>query len=237
LERAYAEKAGLGWIGKHTLVINQQAGSFFFLGELLTNLPLPPDTVPDNQCGACTACLSICPTQAIVAPYTLDARRCISYLTIEHFGSIDEELRPLMGNRIYGCDDCQLVCPWNRYASATKEADFSPRNDFDSAQLIDLFAWTEQEFLKRTEGSPIRRIGHERWQRNIAIALGNADPSPEIAVALNEWLKSGQSELVREHVLWALKQQSQKNQLPNSSESRQQQKLARTADKILGHID
>jgi epoxyqueuosine reductase len=245
LERAYAEKAGLGWIGKNSLVINEQAGSFFFLGELLTNLPLPPDSAPANQCGSCSACLSICPTKAIVEPYTVDATRCISYLTIEHFGSIDEELRPLMGNRIYGCDDCQLVCPWNRYATATREIDFLPRNNFDNVTLLELFAWSEQEFLNRTEGSPIRRIGYERWQRNIAVALGNAAPSTEIIHALNHWLIDGQSALVKEHVLWAIKQQRDKasnrstssQEPPQNKQRKEQNKLLRATEKIVGHLN
>ncbi len=236
LERAYAEKAGLGWIGKNTMLINEKAGSFFFLGELLTNLPLPPDDAPANQCGSCSACLSLCPTGAIVAPYTVDARKCISYLTIEHFGSIDENLRPLMGNRIYGCDDCQLVCPWNRYASPTNEDDFTPRNSLDSAKLQELFSWSEQEFLDRTQGSPIRRIGHERWQRNIAIALGNAEASPEIIKVLDQWLVDGKSELVKEHVEWALQQQKDKTKTRKINIDKLQDKLIRTTQKLVGHL-
>lgn len=204
LEKALAEKAGLGWIGKHSNVINRKAGSWFFLGEIYTNLPLPPDEPASAHCGQCTACLSICPTQAIVAPYQVDARRCVSYLTIELHGAIPVELRPLIGNRIYGCDDCQLVCPWNRFARLTHEKDFNPRHQLNTRQLIDVFAWTEAEFLAKTEGSAIRRIGHERWLRNIAVALGNATKSDEVVKALKTRLDHP-SELVREHVLWALK--------------------------------
>ena len=203
LEKALAEKAGLGWIGKHTNLIDQQTGSWFFLGELYTDLPLPLDTPAENHCGTCHACLDVCPTQAIVAPYELDARRCISYLTIELRGAIPEELRPLIGNRIYGCDDCQLVCPWNRFARATNESDFTPRHGLDAPALIELFSWTEEEFLKYTEGSAIRRIGHECWLRNIAVALGNAPTSDPVVGALKARLEHG-SELVREHVRWAL---------------------------------
>ena len=208
LEKPIAEKAGLGWVGKHTNLVNRRAGSWFFLGELYTDLPLPPDLPAANHCGRCKACMEICPTRAITAPYILDARRCISYLTIELRGPIPEELRPLMGNRIYGCDDCLLACPWNRFATPTVEQDFLPRNGLDSPQLMDLFRWTEQEFLSRLEGSPIRRIGHERWLRNIAVALGNAPASAEIIETLENW-KEHPSEIVREHVEWALGQQEQ----------------------------
>jgi epoxyqueuosine reductase len=204
LEKALAEKAGLGWIGKHTNLINQNAGSWFFLGEIYTDLPLPTDTPASEHCGACTRCIDICPTQAIVAPYTVDARRCISYLTIELRGSIPEELRPLMGNRIYGCDDCQLVCPWNRFARHTQEPDFAPRQGLDAPQLITLFAWNEEQFLQRTEGSAIRRIGFECWLRNIAVALGNAPTSEAVTEALQSRLQHP-SEMVCEHVEWALK--------------------------------
>ena len=203
LEKALAEKAGLGWIGKHSNLINQKAGSWFFLGEIYTDLPLPIDAPVDNHCGDCSKCIDICPTQAIVAPYTVDARRCISYLTIELHGSIPEEFRPLMGNRIYGCDDCQLVCPWNRFAQPTEEIDFAPRHGLDAPDLIELFQWTEEQFLKRTEGSPIRRIGHESWLRNIAVALGNATTSGAIIKALQSRLQHD-SEVVREHAEWAL---------------------------------
>jgi len=203
LEKALAEKAGLGWIGKHTNLIDEQTGSWFFLGELYTDLPLPVDTPAQNHCGTCHACLDVCPTQAIVAPYELDARRCISYLTIELRGAIPEELRPLIGNRIYGCDDCQLVCPWNRFARATNEPDFAPRHGLDAPALLELFSWTEEEFLKYTEGSAIRRIGHECWLRNVAVALGNAPTSDAVVRALQARLDHD-SELVREHVGWAL---------------------------------
>jgi epoxyqueuosine reductase len=204
LEKAIAEKAGLGWIGKHTNVINSKAGSWFFLGEIYTDLPLPIDTPNDtSHCGSCTACIDVCPTQAIVAPYKLDARRCISYLTIELRGSIPVELRPLMGNRIYGCDDCQLFCPWNKFARVTNERDFHPRERLLAPQLIELFKWTEEEFLKYTEGSAIRRIGYECWLRNIAVALGNAVRSDEVVAALQA-RADYPSALVREHVEWAL---------------------------------
>ncbi|GMV28708.1 MAG: epoxyqueuosine reductase [Rhodanobacteraceae bacterium] len=205
LERAIARDAGLGWIGKHTCLINRHAGSWFFLGELYTDLPLPPDPATGAHCGTCTRCLDICPTRAIVAPYQLDARRCISYLTIELHGSIPLEFRTAIGNRIYGCDDCQLICPWNKFSQPTREADFAPRHRLDGAALIELFAWTEEEFLRRTEGSAIRRIGHERWLRNIAVALGNARGVPGVPDALHS--RAGHpSELVREHVQWALQQ-------------------------------
>ncbi len=203
LEKALAEKAGLGWIGKHTNLIDKQTGSWFFLGELYTNLPLPIDMAAENHCGTCHACLDICPTQAIVAPYELDARRCISYLTIELRGPIPIELRPLIGNRIYGCDDCQLVCPWNRFAQPSAEPDFAPRHGLDAPELIRLFAWSEEEFLKYTEGSAIRRIGYECWLRNIAVALGNAPGSETVIKALEKRLNHD-SELVQEHVQWAL---------------------------------
>ena len=204
LERALAEKAGLGWIGKNTMLINPKAGSWFFLGEIYTDLPLPLDPPQETMhCGTCTACLDDCPTGAIVAPNQVDARRCISYLTIELRESIPLELRPLMGNRIYGCDDCQLVCPWNKFSEHTQETDFQPRNNLQAAELIELFQWTEEAFLKRTEGSAIRRIGYECWLRNIAVALGNAAHSDEVVAALKE--KVGHpSALVREHTEWAL---------------------------------
>ncbi len=207
LEKPLAEKAGLGWRGKHSNLIDREHGSWFFLGEIYTDLPLPPDTPARDHCGTCTACIDICPTRAIVAPGDVDARLCISYLTIELHGSIPEALRPLMGNRIYGCDDCQLVCPWNRFATPTPEADFLPRHGLDSARLVDLFAWEEAEFLQKTEGSPIRRLGHVRWLRNLAVALGNAPPSAEIRTALEARL-SHPSPLVREHVAWALARQN-----------------------------
>lgn len=208
LEKPLAEKAGLGWIGKNTNLINRHAGSWFFLGEIFTNIPLPCDTPTTNHCGSCRACLDVCPTQAIIAPYQLDARRCISYLTIELRGSIPKDLRPLLGNRIYGCDDCQLVCPWNKFAKFTNENDFKPRHNLASADLIELFAWNESEFLQRTEGSAIRRIGYECWLRNIAVALGNAlyqQRDEKIILALQAKLNYP-SDLVREHVVWALEQ-------------------------------
>jgi epoxyqueuosine reductase len=205
LEKALARNSGLGWIGKHTNVLNRNAGSWFFLGEILTDLPLPEDSPTTQHCGSCRACLDVCPTQAIVAPYELDARRCISYLTIELRDAIPIEFRKAMGNRIYGCDDCQLVCPWNKYAHMTAEPDFSPRHGLDGPQLIDLFAWTEAEFLERTEGSAIRRIGYECWLRNIAVALGNAPGTHAIIAALMQ-RRSHSSALVREHVAWALEQ-------------------------------
>jgi epoxyqueuosine reductase len=208
LEKALAEKAGLGWIGKHSNLINRKAGSWFFLGEIYTNLSLPIDSPATPHCGACTACLDICPTLAIVAPYQVDARRCISYLTIELHGSIPEELRPLIGNRIYGCDDCQIICPWNRFARMTGENDFNPRHQLNSQQLLDVFAWNEEMFLAKTEGSAIRRIGHDRWLRNIAVALGNAPTSKPIIEALKLALNH-HSEIVREHVQWALNQHLQ----------------------------
>lgn len=203
LERAVAAQAGLGWFGKNTLLIHRDAGSFFFLGELFTTLELPPDTPVSAHCGSCTACLDVCPTRAFTGPYELDARLCISYLTIEYAGSIPVELRPLIGNRIFGCDDCQLVCPWNRYARLSAEADFRPRHGLENAKLWELFAWTEAEFLKKTEGSPLRRTGYESFLRNIAVGLGNAPTSPEVLLAL-ERRREDPSGVVREHVAWAL---------------------------------
>ncbi|MHB1221009.1 MAG: tRNA epoxyqueuosine(34) reductase QueG [Gammaproteobacteria bacterium] len=207
LEKSIAEKAGLGWIGKHTNVINPKAGSWFFLGEIYTDLPLPIDTPQQlSHCGSCTACIDICPTQAIVAPYQVDARRCISYLTIELRDSIPVEFRKMLGNRIYGCDDCQIVCPWNKFAKFTQENDFHPRQHLHTPELLDLFAWTETEFLRRTEGSAIRRIGYDCWLRNIAVALGNAPCSEAIVVALQEQLPKS-SDMVKEHILWAIEEQ------------------------------
>ncbi|QNP40343.1 tRNA epoxyqueuosine(34) reductase QueG [Lysobacter solisilvae (ex Woo and Kim 2020)] len=203
LERALARNAGLGWIGKHTCLIDKDGGSWFFLGEIYVDLPLPVDAPASAHCGTCVRCIDICPTRAIVAPHRLDARRCIAYLTIEHEGAIDEQLRPLIGNRIFGCDDCQLVCPWNKFAKRTDEPDFRARNNLDEASLAELFAWEETEFLQRTEGTAIRRSGHERWLRNIAIALGNAPTSPEVITALQSRRDSGNA-IVREHVEWAL---------------------------------
>nr|WP_277929525.1 tRNA epoxyqueuosine(34) reductase QueG [Lysobacter sp. M2-1] len=203
LERALARNAGLGWIGKHTCLIDKDGGSWFFLGEIYVDLALPVDAPATEHCGTCRRCIDICPTQAITAPYRLDARRCIAYLTIEHEGSIDEALRPLIGNRIFGCDDCQLVCPWNKFAKKTDEPDFRARNDLDRATLAELFAWSEQEFLERTEGSAIRRSGYARWLRNIAVALGNALTSPDVVAALQSRSESDDP-VVREHVEWAL---------------------------------
>jgi len=203
LERALARNAGLGWIGKHTCLIDRDGGSWFFLGEIYVDLALPVDAPATAHCGSCTRCIDICPTRAIVAPHRLDARRCISYLTIEHEGSIDPALRPLIGNRIFGCDDCQLVCPWNKFAKRTDEPDFRARNDLDRATLAQLFAWSDDEFLRRTEGTAIRRSGHARWLRNIAIALGNAPRTPEVIAAL-ESRRDIDDDVVREGVEWAL---------------------------------
>ncbi|HQR75952.1 MAG TPA: tRNA epoxyqueuosine(34) reductase QueG [Burkholderiaceae bacterium] len=200
-----ARKSGIGWRGKHTLLLSQEAGSMFFLGEILTDLALPADQPMADRCGTCARCIEICPTRAITAPYQLDARRCISYLTIEHAGSIPVELRPLLGNRIYGCDDCQLVCPWNKYAQRSVLPDFDVRHGFDAARLVELFAWSASEFETRTAGSAIRRIGYERWLRNLAVALGNAPTSSAVVAALRA-RRDEASALVREHVNWALAQ-------------------------------
>jgi epoxyqueuosine reductase len=206
MEVSLAALGGLGWRGKHTLLLSRDAGSMFFLGELFVSLELRKDAATTQHCGTCERCIDVCPTGAIVAPYQLDARRCVSYLTIEHHGAIPEALRPLMGNRIYGCDDCQMACPWNKYARASNDADFAVRNNLDSASLVDLFRWTEEEFLRRFEGSAIRRIGHEKWLRNIAVALGNAPASADVVQAL-EARRGHPSALVREHVEWALARQ------------------------------
>ena len=203
LERALARNAGLGWIGKHTCLIDKDGGSWFFLGEIYVDIPLPVDAPATAHCGTCTRCIDICPTRAITAPQRLDARRCISYLTIEHEGAIPLELREPIGNRIFGCDDCQLVCPWNKFARRTDEPDFRARNNLDRASLAELFAWSEAEFLQRTEGSAIRRSGHARWLRNIAVALGNAPTSPEVIEALQS-RRGIEDPIVREHVEWAL---------------------------------
>jgi len=203
LEKAIAQKAGIGWIGKHTNVINKGTGSWFFLGELYTDLPLPVDQAATGHCGTCRACIDVCPTDAIIAPYKLDARRCISYLTIELRDSIPIEFRKAIGNRIYGCDDCQLCCPWNKFAEPTAEADFAPRHGLDAAELTDLFSWSEAKWRERTAGSAIRRIGYECWLRNIAVALGNAATTPA-AVAGLESRRNSESALVAEHVEWAL---------------------------------
>ena len=203
LEAELASRSGLGWRGKHTLLLSREAGSMFFLGEMYVDFALPLSKPVTPHCGACTACIDVCPTQAIIAPHRLDARRCISYLTIEHAGSIPLELRPLIGNRIYGCDDCQTICPWNKYAQVSALPDFDARVGLTGAQLVALLAWTEAEFLRHTEGSAIRRIGHERWLRNVAVGLGNARSSPEVLAALRSRLLHP-SEVVREHVQWAL---------------------------------
>ncbi|MEQ1776771.1 MAG: tRNA epoxyqueuosine(34) reductase QueG, partial [Burkholderiales bacterium] len=210
MEVELAVKAGIGWRGKHTLLLSREAGSYFFLGDIYTDLPLPVDAAQSDHCGTCSKCITVCPTQAIVAPYQLDARRCISYLTIEHKGSIPEELRPLIGNRVYGCDDCQMVCPWNRFAQASSEDDFAVRNGLDHATLVELFAWSESDFNDKLAGSAIRRIGYERWLRNLAVGMGNAlrklqgaGAAQVIADALRA--RAGHpSALVREHVAWAL---------------------------------
>jgi epoxyqueuosine reductase len=222
LEAELASRSGQGWRGKHTLVLNREAGSMFFLGEIYLDIALPPSEPVTAHCGSCSACIDICPTKAIIAPHKLDARRCISYLTIEHAGSIPLELRPLIGNRIYGCDDCQLVCPWNKFAKRSALPDFDERAGLSGQQLSTLFAWSEDDFLKFTEGSPIRRIGHERWLRNIAVALGNARRTaaegvlPAIDAALRTRANHS-SELVKEHVAWALVQQAQKPKLTEST--------------------
>jgi len=210
MEKALAEKAGLGWIGKHSNLINHQAGSYFFLGEIYTDLPLPVDQTASFHCGSCTQCIQDCPTQAIVAPFQVDARRCISYLTIENKGPIPLQFRQAMGNRIYGCDDCQVVCPWNKFTQHSAEPDFSPRHALDDTTMLELFNWDEATFLKRTEGSPIRRIGYQSWQRNLAVGLGNAHPTEEIIQSLKN-RHSGASELVQEHINWALQQLTEVN--------------------------
>ncbi|MBU2871206.1 tRNA epoxyqueuosine(34) reductase QueG [Colwellia sp. E2M01] len=237
MERPLAEKAGLGWAGKHTLLINKEAGSWFFLGELFVDIPLPV-TVNEysenaqkslseptkaektNDCGTCVACIKICPTKAIVEPYTVDAKRCISYFTIESPDPIPKELRPLMGNRIYGCDDCQLICPWNKYAKLSLVDDFQARNNLDDISLLELFSWSEEYFLQTLEGSPIRRIGFQSWMRNIAVALGNAPYNEEIIAALTDKLATS-SELVQEHIYWALEQQAMKMTLTDKAASEQ----------------
>ncbi|MGD9426095.1 tRNA epoxyqueuosine(34) reductase QueG [Pantoea sp. NSTU24] len=232
LERPLAAKAGLGWTGKHSLILNREAGSWFFLGELLIDIPLPVDTPQPEQCGRCVACMTICPTGAIVEPYVVDARRCISYLTIELEGAIPEAFRPLMGNRIYGCDDCQLICPWNRYGQLSDESDFSPRAALHAPELIALFQWDEAKFLRITEGSAIRRIGHLRWLRNVAVALGNAPWSADILPVLEGRL--GESELLDEHIQWAIAQQQQKReQLVIDVQPAQQKRLVRVVEKGL----
>lgn len=232
MERPLAAKAGLGWVGKHSLILNRESGSWFFLGELLIDLPLPVDQPQEEKCGKCVACMTTCPTGAIVAPYTVDARRCISYLTIELEGAIPEEFRPLMGNRIYGCDDCQLICPWNRYSQLTGEDDFSPRGALHAPELIELFGWTEEKFLRITEGSPIRRIGHLRWLRNIAVALGNAPYSREVLNTLQS--REGENALLDEHISWAVAQQvERRSEHQVEVQSSQQKRLIRAVEKGL----
>ncbi|MEM7277791.1 MAG: tRNA epoxyqueuosine(34) reductase QueG [Pseudomonadota bacterium] len=205
MEKPLARDAGLGWIGKHTNLLNKNRGSWFFLGELYTDLPFSPDQSANDHCGSCTTCMDVCPTRAIVAPYQLDARKCISYLTIENDGAIPVEFRRAIGNRIYGCDDCQLFCPWNKFAQTSKEPDFKARHGLNDAELLKLFRWTETQFLERTEGSPIRRIGYRNWQRNIAVALGNAATTKILVSTLEAALKTADA-LLREHVQWALQQ-------------------------------
>jgi epoxyqueuosine reductase len=210
LEAELATRSGQGWRGKHTLVLSREAGSMFFLGEIYVDIALPPTEPVTEHCGSCSACIDVCPTQAIIAPHRLDARRCISYLTIEHAGPIPPDLRPLIGNRIYGCDDCQLICPWNKYAQRSALPDFDERAGLNGQQLLRLFQWTEEDFLRYTEGSPIRRIGHERWQRNVAVAMGNAlraQADAAMELVLGQRI-AGASELVREHMEWALEQRS-----------------------------
>ncbi len=209
MEVEWASKSGLGWRGKHTLLLSREAGSFFFLAEIYTDIPLPIDEPSKNYCGSCTRCLEVCPTNAIIAPYKLDARRCISYLTIELKGSIPEPLRPLIGNRVYGCDDCQLVCPWNKFAKPTLEPDFAVRNGLDDSSLVELLAWTQDDFEVRLAGSPIRRIGYQQWLRNLAVGLGNAPTLPSVVQALKN-RSNDSSALVQEHVRWALKQHEAK---------------------------
>lgn len=236
LERPLAEKAGLGWVGKHSLLINKQAGSWFFLGELLVDIPLVIDEKPKNNCGTCVACIKICPTQAIIEPYVVDARRCISYLTIELRDAIPVEFRPLIGNRIYGCDDCQLICPWNKFATLSCEDDFKPRQNLDNIDLLTLFSWDETSFLEKTEGSPIRRIGFSCWQRNIAVALGNANYSLKNINALTDKLETA-DDMVSEHIDWALEQQTLKHkalllqEVTNEKNARLTARLIRSVEK------
>ncbi|ORJ25112.1 tRNA epoxyqueuosine(34) reductase QueG [Rouxiella badensis] len=232
MERPLAEKAGLGWVGKHSLILNRESGSWFFLGELLIDLPLPVDKPQEEQCGRCVACITTCPTGAIVAPYQVDARRCISYLTIELEGAIPEEFRPLMGNRIYGCDDCQLICPWNRYSQLTDEDDFSPRAALHAPQLVELFNWKEEKFLRITEGSPIRRIGYLRWLRNISVALGNAPYDESIVLALES--RKGENSMLDEHIEWAIAQQlTRRSEHQIEVQSSQKKRLIRAVEKGL----
>lgn len=232
MERPLAAKAGIGWVGKHSLLLNPEVGSWFFLGELLIDLPLPVDKPVEDQCGRCVACITTCPTGAIVAPYTVDARRCISYLTIELEGTIPEEFRPLIGNRIYGCDDCQLICPWNRFSPLSDEEDFSPRAALHAPPLIELFSWNEEKFLRITEGSAIRRIGHLRWLRNIAVALGNAPYQDIIVTTLRTRL--GENPMLDEHITWAIAQQLMRREtLVLGVQTSQQKRLVRAIEKGL----
>ncbi|BDX04655.1 tRNA epoxyqueuosine(34) reductase QueG [Planctobacterium marinum] len=231
LEHALAEKAGVGWTGKHSLTLNSKAGSLFFLGELFVNLPLSTDQPVEEKCGSCVACITVCPTQAIVAPYVVDGRRCISYLTIENKGDIPLEFRSAIGNRIYGCDDCQLICPWNRYAQLTAEPDFAVRQKLSEATLLELFAWDEATFLEKMAGSAIRRIGFEAWQRNISVALGNADYHDDIVQALKHQHQHS-SDMVKRHIEWALAAQAEKQKnAMESANSRLTQRLIRTIEK------
>ncbi|MCE9685574.1 tRNA epoxyqueuosine(34) reductase QueG [Shewanella sp. AS16] len=239
LERPLAQKAGIGWTGKHSLILNQNAGSWFFLGELLIDLALPVDLPVEEGCNTCVACIKACPTGAIVAPYVVDGRRCISYLTIELAGSIPEEFRPLMGNRIYGCDDCQLICPVNTQAPLTQEADFHIRNPLQQPELLSLFGWSEAEFLKLTEGSAIRRIGHKRWLRNLAVALGNAPAAPAILAALEARRSDAEvDDMVREHIDWAMRQQLAKQQAAkqNTDSSTQASSGTRKTERLIRSI-
>jgi epoxyqueuosine reductase len=226
LERPLAEKAGLGWTGKHSLIINRNAGSWFFLGELLIDIPLPVDAPADNECGKCQACITSCPTGAIVADGVVDARKCISYLTIENDGIIPEEFRAAIGNRIYGCDDCQLVCPWNRFSVITQQTDFHRRKTLENMDLVTLFMWSEEEFLKKMEGSPIRRIGHIQWLRNLAVAMGNAPFSANILTALAS--RKGMNALLDEHIQWAEQQQT-----ATQERNRKTERLTRIVEKGL----
>ncbi|MCC2606601.1 tRNA epoxyqueuosine(34) reductase QueG [Planctobacterium marinum] len=231
LEHALAEKAGIGWTGKHSLTLNSHAGSLFFLGELFINLPLPTDTPTEEKCGSCVACITVCPTKAIVAPYVVDGRRCISYLTIENKGDIPEEFRRAIGNRIYGCDDCQLICPWNRYAQISDEPDFKIRHNLSQATLLELFAWDESTFLNKMQGSAIRRIGFQSWQRNISIALGNAQYSEAVLQALQQ-KQHDASALVQRHIDWAIAEQLQKKaKQAKESTGRLTLRLIRTIEK------
>ena len=231
LETSFAEKSGLGWKGKHTLVINKDAGSWFFLGEIFINLPLPIDEPVENLCKECTACLSICPTQAIIAPYKVDARRCISYLTIENKGAIPIEFREMIGNRVYGCDDCQLICPWNRYANTNISDDFKSRNEIDSSKLLSLLKWNENMFLKKFEGSPIRRIGYQNWLRNLSVSIGNSPASKANIEALNI-KKVEANEMVAEHFDWAIKLQ-QIHLIKDTRNHDKNRKLIRSIKKLM----